>query len=59
MPFQVICFRNKRFWNKVVSVMAGFALVIVAMAAVFPAKKEVSSDASTTYVPTTYTEQEE
>ena len=36
MPFQVICLRNKAFWNKVLTIMACFAMVIVAMAVVFP-----------------------
>ncbi len=36
MPFQIICARNKGFWSKIVTAICGFALVIVAMAVVFP-----------------------
>ena len=44
MPFQIICAKNKQFWSKIISAVCGFALVIVAMVAVFPA----TSDSSTT-----------
>ncbi len=36
MPFQIICLRNKGFWSKVATIMAGFTMVIFATAAVFP-----------------------
>ena len=31
MRFQVICPRNKRFWSKFVTIMAGFCSVVVAI----------------------------
>ncbi len=36
MRFQVICPKNKAFWSKFASIMAGFVGVIVAVVAVFP-----------------------
>lgn len=53
MPFQVICLRNKMFWSRFVSIMAGFTMAIVAMAVVFPAEKS-----TTDITPTYYTQTE-
>ena len=36
MPFQVITMKNKSFWSRVVTALAGFTMVIIAMAIVFP-----------------------
>ncbi len=36
MPFQVITMKNKSFWSRVITALAGFAMVITAMAIVFP-----------------------
>ncbi len=55
MPFQVICMKNKAFWNRVITIMAGFAMVIVVMAAVFPIQNSNSTNIAT---PTITTAQE-
>ena len=55
MPFQVICLRNKAFWNKVLTIMACFAMVIVVMAVVFPIQNE-SLNSQTPIITTQQTE---
>ena len=57
MPFQIICLKNKKFLSRVVSIMAGFAFVICAMAVIFPASKDKTEIMSNHTTQATYTTQ--
>lgn len=60
MPFEIICLRNKHFWSKLVTAVCGFAMVITAMAVVFPLSSSSGNDVAqyTQTTTTTTTEQE-
>lgn len=55
MPFEVICMKNRRFWSRVVTALAGFAMVITAMAVVFPLNQ--TDNSSQVQIQTTTTQE--
>ena len=36
MSFDIICFKNKKFWNRLLTVASAFGFVVAVMAFVFP-----------------------
>lgn len=58
MPFEIICAKNRHFWSKMITAVCGFAMVITAMAVVFPLNTASNVDASQTVTTTTTTEEE-
>ena len=58
MDFEIICMRNKRFWSRFVTAICGFAMVITAMAVVFPMHGDDSTQSQFTQTTTTTTEQQ-
>lgn len=59
MPFEIICLRNKHFWSKLVTAVCGFAMVITAMAVVFPLNSSSNDVAQYTQTTTTTTTEQE
>ena len=59
MPFQVISMKNKSFWSRVITAIAGFTMVIIAVAVVFPIGETETTTQVQTQTQTTTTVEEQ